>query len=235
MATIDQISSLIPTIVVPPSGMTLDGFNAWLYSQDFPERGRITFVDGRLIIEMSPERIDSHIRVKGEIGSVIARLVKQERLGEYYADGARFRNAAAGLSAEPDAAFASWDTLKSGKLEPPKDRPQDGKHIELVGAPDWVCEVLSDSSVDKDTNVLFRAYHKSGVREYWLIDARGKEIKFRLFVWAESGYQAVEPRDDWHVSAVFNREFQLIRYHNEAGNWEYELLSRPHDQAASMV
>lgn len=226
MATIDQITSLLPTIAIPPSGMTLEGFNGWLYSGDFPERGRVTFADGTLIIEMSPERIDSHLRVKGEISSVIGRLVKDEDLGEFYPDGARFRNDSAGLSAEPDAAYASWDTLESGKLTPPKDRPQDGKHIELVGAPDWVCEILSDSAVDKDTNILFRAYHKAGVREYWLIDACGLEIKFRMFAWTESGYLAIESCEDWLVSPVFDREFRLARSHNKVGHWQYELQQR---------
>ncbi len=212
-------------IVVPSSsGMTLAGFRSWLYSADFPERGRVTFVNGRLIIEMSPERIDSHVKVKGEIYRVIIGIVKG--LGEFYSDGARITNEKAGLSNEPDASFATWETLKSGRLAPPQDRPQDGKHIEMVGAPDWVCEIISDSSVDKDTHQLMEAYFKAGVREYWLIDARSQNIKFEILAWTPEGFRPTEQRDDWKTSLVFNREFQLTRSRNQIGRWDYELQQR---------
>lgn len=227
MATVEQITSLLPMIVVPSSsGMTLDGFRTWLYSSDFPERGRVTFVNGRLIIEMSPERIDSHVKVKGEIYRVIIGLVKELNLGEFYADGARITNKAAGLSNEPDSSFASWETLQSGRLTPPQDRPQDGKHIEMVGAPDWVCEILSDSSIDKDTHQLMEGYFKAGVREYWLIDARKQSVKFEILVWTPEGFRPTEQRDGWKVSPVFDREFQLTRSRNQVDRWDYELQQR---------
>jgi Uma2 family endonuclease len=228
MATVDQIASLMPVIVMPPSsGMTLDGFRAWLYSPDFPERGRVTFVNGRLIIEMSPERIDSHVKVKGEIYRVVIGIVRELNLGEFYADGARITNDEAGVSNEPDASFASWEALKNGRLVPPRDRPQDGKHIEMVGAPDWVCEVLSDSSVDKDTNRLMQAYHKAGVREYWLIDARGEDVDFNVLAWAPEGYRKADRQGGWQRSIVFGQEFQLVRCRNQVGRWDYELRHRP--------
>jgi Uma2 family endonuclease len=226
MATVDSFSSLPAVVVVPPSGMTLDRFRAWAESEEFPGQGRISFVDGRLIIDMSPERIDLHTKVKGEISFVLTGIVKQERLGEFFPDGAWITNREAGLSNEPDAAFASWETLKSGKLAPASGAPQADLYVELVGAPDWVCEVVSDNSENKDTDLLVHAYHKAGVREYWLIDARRDEIDFQLLVWEKSGYRAVEPRDGWLASPVFGREFQLIRFRNEAGRWEYELRQR---------
>jgi Uma2 family endonuclease len=227
MATVEQISSLMPVIVVPSfSGMTLKGFRAWLYSPEFPERGRVTFIDGRLIIEMSPERIDSHVKVKGAIYRTIISIVMDGKLGEFYSDGARITNDEAGLSNEPDASFASWASLESGRLTPPQDRPQDGKHIEMVGAPDWVCEILSDSSVDKDTQQLMKGYHKAGVREYWLIDARGDKLKFKPLVWSSAKFQPVEERDGWYASTVFGCEFQLDRFRNQVGRWDYELRQR---------
>jgi Uma2 family endonuclease len=227
MATVDPNTFLMQPIVVPAtSGMTLGGFRSWLYSSDFPEHGRVTFVNGRLIIEMSPERIDSHVKVKGEIYRVIIGIVKDLNLGEFYADGARITKEEADVSNEPDASFASWETLSSGRLTPPQDRPQDGNHIEMVGAPDWVCEILSDSSIDKDTRQLMQAYHKAGVREYWLIDARGKNIKFKILIWEPEKFNQVEPRDGWHASLVFGREFQLTRSRNQIGRWDYELRQR---------
>jgi len=104
-----------------------------------------------------------------------------------------------------------WATLESGKLAPPKNRPQDGKHIDLVGTPDWICEIVGDSSAGKDTKLLFEAYHKAVIREYWLADARGEEIDFRILVWDAEGYQQAEVHEGRQKSPVFDCEFQLTR------------------------
>ena len=41
-------------------------------------------------------------------------------------------------------------------------------------------EIVSDSSVAKDTRRLPAAYHKAGVGEFWLVDARGPETSFTI-------------------------------------------------------
>jgi Uma2 family endonuclease len=212
-------------VEVPRSGMTLDDFRAWVYSEDYPPRGRITYINGRLIIDMSPERIDSHNKIKTEVVQVIAGFVQREKLGEFYSDRAWIINLDAGVSNEPDAAFATWETLKSKKLAPPDDRADDDRY-ELIGTPDWVCEIVSNSSEKKDYRTLLKAYHKAGIREYWIIDAREEEIEFQLLAWGPSGYRAAEPRDGWLASPVFGREFQLSRSRNEIGRWDYELRQR---------
>ncbi|NOY30063.1 MAG: Uma2 family endonuclease [Planctomycetes bacterium] len=210
-------------IHVPPAAKTLEGFSDWTYSEGFPERGRITFVNGRLIVDMSPERYETHNKIKTEIDYAIVDLVKKGDLGEFYSDGARFKNDAAGISNEPDAMLALWATLESGKLAPPKSRPQDGKHIDLFGTPDWICEIVSDSSVGKDTEILFEAYHKAGIREYWLVDARGEEIDFQLLVWTPEGYRQAEVHEGWQKSPVFDCQFQLTRSRDRLNRWRYQL------------
>jgi len=207
-------------IYCPPNANTLEGFSDWVYSKDFPEQGRITFINGRIIIDMSPERYETHVKLKGVIYRVIDSIVVAEDLGEFYPDGGRIKNLAGKVSNEPDAVFAKWETLESGKLSPPKkqDQAQDGKHMDLVGTPDWVCEVISDSSVTKDTRALRDAYHKAGISEYWLIDARGEEIDFQILVWHADGYVAAEDHDDWQLSPVFDCQFQLS--HASATAWE---------------
>ncbi len=225
MATVDY-SSAFPAIVVPPTAVTLDGFRAWAHSDSFPECARITFASGRLFIEMSPERYETHLKIKEVISRVLGSLVHELDLGDYYPDGGFITNQPAGVSNEPDAMFASWESLEAGKLAPPSDGPQDGQHIELVGTPDWVCEIVSDTSVEKDTTVLLEAYHKAGISEYWLIDARSEEISFRLLVWADGGYRAAESREGWQTSPVFDREFQLTRTRDRLDRWRYDLQYR---------
>jgi Uma2 family endonuclease len=215
-----------PAIEVPHSGMTLDQFREWAYSEDFPQEGRITFIEGRLLIDMSPERIDAHNQVKSALNRVIDILVHQENLGTYYPDGAWITNESAKMSNEPDAMFASWETLAAGRLTPRKRRPEDEDSIELSGTPDWVCEIISNTSEKVDKNELTQTYHKAGIREYWLIDARGNEVILEILVWTPSSYLAVEPRDGWRASPVFGREFQLTRTRNPVGQWDYELGQR---------
>ena len=225
MATVDYYTTF-PTIVVPPTAVTLNGFRAWTRSDSYPEFGHITFVNGKLIIDMSPERYETHLKIKSAINFAIKGLILERDLGEYYPDGGFFTHSQAGVSNEPDAMFASWETLESGKLIPPPDLPQDGKHTELVGTPDWVCEMVSDSSVNKDTRLLREAYHKAGVPEYWLIDARSEDIDFQILVWQEEGYIEAEEQEGWRRSPVFECQFQLSRSRNRVGNWRYELSRR---------
>lgn len=222
MALVDYSASF-PTLTVPPAAVTLDGFRAWADSENYPERGHIAFINGRLIIDISPERIELHAKLKAEIQHVIYTLSENGDLGDFYPDGTMLTNAEAGISNEPDGMFASWETLESGKLAPPSDRPQDGKHIELVGTPDWVCEIISDSSVEKDTELLLDAYHQAGVKEYWLIDARGEEIDFQLLVWSPDRYQAAENHEGWQASSVFDCKFQITRTRDRLDRWKYRL------------
>ena len=48
------------------------------------------------------------------------------------------------------------------------------------GAPDLVVEVLSPSSIWKDMSLKYDKYFHAGVREYWLIDLKGKRILVNL-------------------------------------------------------
>ncbi len=45
-----------------------------------------------------------------------------------------------------------------------------------MGAPDFVAEILSDSTRKKDMTVKLRKYKNAGVREYWLIDEKNDSV-----------------------------------------------------------
>jgi hypothetical protein len=66
-------------IVIPESALKLQGFREWSWSDDFPERGRISFLDGELVVDMSKERLDSHVLVKAEIYRAQARMEGRQR------------------------------------------------------------------------------------------------------------------------------------------------------------
>lgn len=223
MSTVDFPSSPASlAFEIPPTAVTLDGFRNWSSTSEFPDWGRVAFVDGRLLFDMSPERYESHLRLKREVTYVIENLVRQQHLGEVFIDGAWFTHLEANVSNEPDVMFATWDTLRSGRF-----RPADGKgkqYDEMVGTPDWVCEIVSDSSEHKDTTVLRAAYFAAGIPEYWLIDARGDSIDFKLLVADAGSYREVPPDNDgYRRSSVFGRMFLATRHEDELGRWTYVL------------
>ena len=227
MATVDTtFTTPVDFMVdVPAPASTLEGFTKWTYSDSFPKQGRITFIDGRLLIDMSPERYESHVLIKAEIVYAIKAILKQTRAGQFYGDGGRLIHKGAGISNEPDAMFATWETLKSGRLAPPAGR--DPKlAIDLIGTPDWICEVVSDSSEEKDTQLLRAKYFEAGIPEYWLIDARGAAIDFQVLVPGASGYEGAKRDEAWQWSPAFSRWFDLTRHVNVVGRWTYELKSR---------
>lgn len=51
----------------------------------------------------------------------------------------------------------------------------------LVGAPDFVIEVLSPSTRNKDILIKSHKYKKAGVREYWMVDPRHEQVTKMLF------------------------------------------------------
>ena len=46
----------------------------------------------------------------------------------------------------------------------------------VFGAPDFVAEVLSKSTKNKDMNLKLMKYKRAGVREYWLIDTENEKV-----------------------------------------------------------
>ena len=96
--------------------------------------------------------------------------------------------------------------------------------MEIEGSPDWVLEVVSRSSIRKDTVRLRRTYHRAGVREYWLINALDEPIDFQILLHGPEGYEPAPRRGRWQLSRIFGRGFQLQRTRNPRGRWNYLLL-----------
>lgn len=211
---------------VPATAFSLDGFRAWATSDAFPEHLRATFSEGELFLDMSNEDPEKHVGAKTEISRVLATLVRELKLGKFYGDGVLITNEAAGVSNNPDASFLSSAALRSRRARLVPREGDEGSFREIVGTPDWVLEVVSDSSVEKDTQTLRRAYHRAGIPEYWLVDARGEEVVFQILCRRKAGYVAAPARAGWQRSRVFGRSFRLSRQRDDLGLWEYTLEVR---------
>lgn len=221
-----QNGDMEEAISVPPTAGTLEGFREWALSDEFPERGKITFVAGGLIVDMSPESLEKHSEIKTEICRVLSNLVRDQKLGRLHIDGVLITNVTAGVSNEPDALFLSRQTIKSDriKLTPAKNDPESSK--EIVGTVDWVLEIVSPSSIKKDKVLLRKAYYESGIGEYWLIDALRDQVEFEILVPGDKEYEPVPPQDGWLASPTFGKRFKLEREKDEDDFWQYTLYLR---------
>ena len=89
-----------------------------------------------------------------------------------------------------------------------------------------VLEVVSRSSVQKDTRNLREDYWQAGVREYWLIDARPDPLTFDILRHTPRGYRAAPKKDGWIRSAVFGKSFRLLRGITALGHPQFTLEVR---------
>jgi Uma2 family endonuclease len=213
-------------VTIPPSAHTLDGFRAWVRSGELPSSCRVTFVGGKVIIDMSPERAGSHSAVKMEVTSVLYRLTRERNLGQFFPDGTLVSNQAADVGNEPDAIFVAHATFASGKAR--RVVSADGRDfVEIAGSPDLILEVVSPSSVNKDTVLLKERYHLAGVLEYWLIDARGDDLQFEILRHTPKGYESTSAGDGWITSQVLGAKFRLNREWRPEEYWQYTLEVSP--------
>ncbi len=214
-------------IRVPADIYDLTGFRRWVHSDSFPERGRFAYLAGEVCFNMSPEELQTHNKLKRAVTRYLDTWLDTHDTGEILADGALLINETADLSNEPDMTFVSWESLESGRVKYAEAVEGSERYVEVVGSPDLVVEVVSRSSVYKDTQALPPLYFAAGVLEYWLIDARGDEIEFRLMARGDAGWRDVEPDGDgFYQSDVLGGKFRLTRELNRVGGFRYELLSK---------
>lgn len=208
-------------VAIPDWVVDLDAFRSWACSDDFPQSGRYSYLNGDLWVDTSMETY-LHNQLKGEIGSGLKSLSKSNGSGTFFVDRMLLTNVQAGISTEPDGMFVFYDNLRAGRAEL---RRGEASH-ELVGIPDMVLEVVSATSRQKDHVVLRELYHRAQVREYWLVDGLAGPVTFELLIWEPGGFVAAENHDGWTTSPVFGRSFQIAVTQNPAGLTEYNLEIR---------
>jgi Uma2 family endonuclease len=211
-------------VQIPDWVGNLESFRRWAHSDEFPETGRICYLDGEVWVDMSKEQLFTHNQVKGEFAIVLGGFVKARRIGRYIPDGMLVSNVEASLTSQPDGAFISNKSLRARRV-----RLVEGVEegcVELEGAPDMVLEVISRSSVRKDTKTLRELYWRAGIREYWLVDVRGERLEFDILRRTPDGYVSTRKQGGWMKSAVFGKSFRLTRRKDALGHPEYTLAVR---------
>lgn len=208
-----------------PSICNLAEFRKWACSDEFPEKGRIDYIDGTIEVDTVTEEALAHGSPKSELARVILNRVRTLRLGQAYLDAMRVSCPAADLSVEPDIVVVAHESISSGKVRMvPGKSGAPRRYIELEGPPDLVVELLSDSSVAKDSRQLFQKYFEAGVLEYWLVDARGDDLAFQIYRRGKSGFmRASRDRQGFQKSQVLQARYRFEREDDRNDTWFYTL------------
>jgi Uma2 family endonuclease len=220
-----RICTEVDEIHVPSWVVDLKSFRRWADEVDFPNGWNIGYCKGEVWVDCSRQQVFTHVDVKGEFIVVVGGLVDQQRSGHFFGSGLMTSNVAADYAVVPDATFFTNDNFRSDKVRLLED-PRDGGCVEIEGTPDMVLEVLSRSSVHKDTVMLRQAYWEAGIPEYWLVDARKEPLKFDILRYTARGYSAVRKQAGWVKSAVFGKAFRLTQHPGIGGHPEFNLEAR---------
>jgi Uma2 family endonuclease len=206
-------------IVIPNWVDDLDTFCDWRLTADGPQHGEVAFLDSGIWVDLSMEEFLTHNQVKAAFDFAVMSVVQPAALGRYVPDRMLFRNVHANLSTEPDGLFFKWEAVRSGRLRL-VEKPGQG-FMELEGSADLVLEVVSKTSVEKDTVLLRELYWKAEIAEYWLVDVRDGKIRFEILEHTPSGYVATASTDGWLQSRVLGMKFQLQQSTDPLGHPQF--------------
>ena len=208
-------------LAVPAGIVDLTSFREWAHSDDFPERYRIDYQHGTIIVDLSMEQAYSHNGVKTPFIGTLEKLLEIEDIGQLYGDRMRISLPASDASCEPDGMFILYESLRSGKVVRKPGRH--GGVLEFVGVPDLLLEVVSDSSEELDKSSRPDEYRRAGVAEFWRVDARGDSIVFELFILVDGAYLLAEEKDGWQRSNVLAKWFRFERNYDLVGDPRFHL------------
>jgi len=180
-----EFSEEKPTIVeepfMPLPEVRLDMSKRYTYADyvTWIDDVRRELIGGFIHILSAPARI--HVRISGKLNRVIDRFIekKKGKCHIYFApfnvrlpvEGSKENDKIYNV-VQPDICVVC-DLTKLDKMG-------------CIGAPDLIVEVLSPSTAKKDWNYKFNLYEKAGVREYWIVNPKGKVVN--TFILQPDGY-----------------------------------------------
>jgi Uma2 family endonuclease len=212
-------------IDIPGWVSDLDSFRRWFHSSEFPDTGKICFINHDIWVDLAMEELFSHNQVRTEICRVLATLVKQTEYGQFISEGMRYSHLESNLSTEPDGMVISNEAIETGRVR--FIGGKQGNHTEVIGSPEIVIEVVSRDSEVKDMEWAKLAYFDAEIQEYWLVDAQETdEIQFDIYKRGKKEFVATRKLNGWVKSGVLGKSFRLIQSENASGNPEFTLEIR---------
>lgn len=160
---------------------------------------KVEFIDGEIIVH-SPAR-NRHLSAKLKLAKLLDTYVDLHNLGQVRDEKCLCvfpRN-----DYEPDIVYFSLE--RSSEFAPDTMK---------FPIPEFIVEILSDSTESRDRGVKFEDYEAHGVREYWIIDSDTETVEqyalengaFRLLVKSGSGEVVSREIQGFHIPirAIFD-------------------------------
>ena len=210
-----------PGFRIPRWVRDLKSFRRWARSPEFPDQGWFSYLGGELWVEPVMEK-SVHNRIKTAIVAILALLADEDRIGLFYSDRMRLTNVEANLSTEPDGMLVLHAAMDAGEVR----LVEGDQAAEVLGTPGMVFEVVSTSSVRKDTEILPLLYWQAGVSEYWIVDSRAEMPELQILRRGRSKLAPVRAVDGWVKSDVFGKSIRLVRLPARHGVSDFRLEVR---------
>ena len=155
----------------------------YLDLENFPEDGlRREIIGGELIVTAAPST--RHQKIVGELFFIIRTFLKSRPIATIF-------------MAPTEVLFDGQESVQPDVFVVLKDGSATIEEKRVLGAPDWIIEVLSPATHDYDLNTKRKLYQRYGV-VYWVVDPVDEQI----LVWDEGGKKVYGKGDEVKVSVL---------------------------------
>ncbi|MCY4571233.1 MAG: Uma2 family endonuclease [Gemmatimonadetes bacterium] len=129
----------------------------WEDIERMPEDGnRYESIGGRLY--MTPAPATRHQRISKRLQQALMGILEHAGHGEMFYAPCLVEFPETGDRVQPDLLFVSNE--RQGII----------REKQMLGAPDFVVEILSPSTAHRDRGIKLDLYARCGVRQYWIVD-----------------------------------------------------------------
>ncbi|RIV22343.1 Uma2 family endonuclease [Fibrisoma montanum] len=156
------------------------------------ENRKMEFINGAIYYH-SPVRL-RHNEASGNIYELLRTYVRLKKLG--YVGIEKLLVSLTRNDYEPDVCF--WGNEKASDFKPSEAQ---------FPAPDFVVEVLSDSTAENDRGIKYQDYESHGVREYWIVDPEKQVIE--QYVLQDDTYELLVKASDATITSVAVEGFRI--------------------------
>lgn len=164
------------------------------------------FINGEIIIH-SPVQ-SRHAQVSDNLFTIFKIYVQKHQLGRVTHEKVMTRFTRNDY--EPDVMF--FGNEKAATIKPTQS---------LFPIPDFVIEILSDSTAERDRGVKFRDYENHQVPEYWIVDVENEVVE--QYIIKNGQYELIKKTDEGviHCSVVKGLDFSVEAIFDENKQFEF--------------
>lgn len=162
------------------------------FYDEITEQVKAEFINGEVI--MHSPAMARHTEARLRVTTLLRTFASLHRLGTVHDEKSLCvfpRN-----DYEPDVVF--FGPEKAALIEPTTLK---------FPVPDFVCEVLSDSTAHRDRGVKFSDYQAQGVGEYWLVDCDKQAVE--QYLPRAGRYELALKSGSGEVASVVVRDFRI--------------------------